>query len=124
MAVRLQRKIRRILAAIHTAQRPLTGLELADVTCHGPGTLYPALDRLMEAGWIERRAVAGGHLYEITDTGLAAAGLPAGQHRYLSTGCVHGDHGYCKGMTGLNGAKRPGECKHCGARCVCSCHQP
>ncbi len=44
-------------------------------------------------------------------------------HIYLSTGCRHGDHAYCQSMTGLNGAKRPGECKHCQARCVCPCHQ-
>lgn len=44
-------------------------------------------------------------------------------HVYLSTGCYHGDHDYCKGMTGVAGAKRPGECKHCGAKCVCPCHE-
>lgn len=43
-------------------------------------------------------------------------------HVYLSTGCRHGDHAYCKNMTGLNGRKRPGECKHCGAKCICGCH--
>ena len=43
-------------------------------------------------------------------------------HVYLSTGCLHGDHAYCKAMTGMNGAKRPGECKHCRAHCVCGCH--
>ena len=51
-----------------------------------------------------------------------AAHRIAGRHVYLSTGCLHGDHGYCQGMTGLNGAKRPGECKHCQAKCVCDCH--
>jgi hypothetical protein len=45
-------------------------------------------------------------------------------HVYLSTGCLHGDHAYCQGMTGLAGAKRPGECKHCQARCICRCHKP
>jgi hypothetical protein len=45
-----------------------------------------------------------------------------GTHVYLSTGCLHGDHGYCQGMTGLAGAKRPGECKHCGTKCICNCH--
>ena len=43
-------------------------------------------------------------------------------HVYLSTGCLHGDHAYCQSMTGLNGAKRPGSCKQCGARCICGCH--
>jgi hypothetical protein len=44
------------------------------------------------------------------------------EHVYLSTGCWHGDHDYCQSMTGLNGAKRPGECKKCRARCICGCH--
>ena len=47
----------------------------------------------------------------------------AGRHLYLSTGCLHDDHGYCQGMTGLAGAKRPGECKHCSAPCICDCHR-
>jgi hypothetical protein len=46
-----------------------------------------------------------------------------GRHVYLSTGCLHGDHGYCQNMTGLAGAKRPATCKHCGAKCVCRCHR-
>ncbi len=45
-----------------------------------------------------------------------------GTHEYLSTGCLHGEHGYCKGETGAVGAKRPAECKFCGARCICDCH--
>jgi hypothetical protein len=44
-------------------------------------------------------------------------------HRYLSTGCLHGQHAYCQGKTGRAGAKRPAECKFCAARCVCDCHQ-
>jgi hypothetical protein len=55
---------------------------------------------------------------------LAAADPGGDEHRYLSTGCHHGDHAYCQAMTGLQGAKRPAECKHCGAPCVCACHQP
>lgn len=53
---------------------------------------------------------------------LRAAVHHDGNHLYLSTGCLHHDHAYCNNMTGLNGAKRPGECKHCGARCICACH--
>lgn len=53
---------------------------------------------------------------------LTAAHLVAGKHLYLSTGCLHGDHAYCKAMTGAQGVKRPGECKHCDARCICRCH--
>lgn len=43
-------------------------------------------------------------------------------HRYLSTGCLHGEHDYCSSMTGLAGAKRPARCKFCDAACVCLCH--
>lgn len=49
--------------------------------------------------------------------------LHDGVHHYLSTGCLHGNHGYCQGMTGMNGAKRPASCKFCGAPCQCPCHQ-
>lgn len=61
-------------------------------------------------------------------TGTAAVALTRlahrlGTHIYLSTGCLHGDHAYCQGMTGLAGAKRPGECKHCAAKCACGCHR-
>jgi hypothetical protein len=45
-----------------------------------------------------------------------------GEHVYLSTGCLHDNHGYCRSRTGLNGLKRPAECKHCGSQCVCGCH--
>lgn len=45
-------------------------------------------------------------------------------HRYLSTGCLHGDHDYCQtearrydGTT-----KIAATCKFCGAPCVCECH--
>lgn len=47
----------------------------------------------------------------------------AGRHVYQSTGCLHDDHDYCQKMTGLAGAKRPGSCKHCDARCICRCHR-
>lgn len=46
-----------------------------------------------------------------------------GGHAYLSTGCLHGEHDYCKAMTGHAGAKRPARCKFCDARCVCPCHR-
>jgi hypothetical protein len=46
-----------------------------------------------------------------------------GHHEYLSTGCLHGEHEYCKSMTGLAGAKRPAECKFCKAPCICGCHK-
>lgn len=34
---------------------PAWGLRICEATGHGPGTVYPALDRLMKAGWIEDR---------------------------------------------------------------------
>lgn len=46
-----------------------------------------------------------------------------GVHAYLSTGCLHDDHAYCQGMTGLAGAKRPSSCKFCRASCLCRCHR-
>lgn len=44
-------------------------------------------------------------------------------HRYLSTGCLHGEHSYCQNSTGAAGAKVPAQCKFCAAPCTCSCHQ-
>lgn len=43
-------------------------------------------------------------------------------HDYLSTGCLHGRHDYCKGQVGQAGLKTPGQCKFCDARCTCACH--
>lgn len=45
-----------------------------------------------------------------------------GEHEYLSTGCLHGEHGYCQSSTGLAGAKRAAVCKFCHAPCICECH--
>jgi DNA-binding PadR family transcriptional regulator len=76
VTVRLQRKIRRVTATLDLANRPITALELARVTCYGPATLYPALDRLLSARWIH--AVGGPRgmaAYELTDHGRQAAGL-------------------------------------------------
>ncbi|MBE4788438.1 helix-turn-helix transcriptional regulator [Streptomyces caniscabiei] len=76
MTVRLQRKIRRITNTLDLANRPVTAQDLQRVTCYGPATIYPALHRLLAAGWIELvggpRGVAA---YELTARGRAAAGL-------------------------------------------------
>lgn len=53
---------------------------------------------------------------------MLGADNPAG-HRYLSTGCLHGEHAYCQGKTGRSGAKAPAQCKFCAAPCTCPCHQ-
>lgn len=62
----------------------------------------------------------------LVDIVFAAIGLSCdgqGKHLYLSTGCLHDDHKYCKSHTGLSGRKKPASCKHCGVACVCFCHQ-
>lgn len=43
-------------------------------------------------------------------------------HDYLSTACLHQRHDYCNAMTGVQGTKRPAQCKWCEARCRCDCH--
>lgn len=57
------------------------------------------------------------------DRWRAVLGNQPDEHIYLSTGCRHGDHDYCKNMTGMNGAKRPASCKFCQAPCRCFCHK-
>ncbi len=44
-------------------------------------------------------------------------------HDYLSTACLHGEHGYCSAATKPDGRpKFPARCKWCNARCRCDCH--
>jgi hypothetical protein len=44
-------------------------------------------------------------------------------HDYLSTACLHGEHGYCSAGTRPDGRpKFPARCKWCNARCRCHCH--
>lgn len=63
---------------------------------------------------------------------LATADPGTDEHRYLSTGCFHGDkvlpdgrtgHEYCQGEVGAVGAKKPAVCKFCPAPCRCDCHK-
>lgn len=77
-----------------------------------------ALTRIRQLAEEHPAGIDTAHIWEALD---GTAG-PAVGHTYLSTGCHHGDHAYCQAMTGLNGAKRPGSCKHCGAKCQCPCH--
>lgn len=49
-------------------------------------------------------------------------GAESGEHVYLSTGCLHGDHAYCQAKAGAVGAKTSATCKFCAAPCVCTCH--
>jgi PadR family transcriptional regulator, regulatory protein PadR len=32
---------------------PAWGLQLCEQTAHGPSTVYPAMDRLLKAGWVD-----------------------------------------------------------------------
>ena len=55
--IRLTLVIMDVLDVIMSAPHddPAWGLRICEATGHGPGTTYPALDRLMKAGWIEDR---------------------------------------------------------------------
>lgn len=52
----------------------------------------------------------------------ALAQFLTGHHVYLSTGCLAGQHDYCKAMTGMAGVKRGGRSKFTDAACICPCH--
>src|SRR5690606_30859497 len=60
-------------------------------------------------------------LAALTEPAPAATGATG--HRYLSTGCLHGEHGYCQAKTGQSGTKKPAVCKWCDASCRCGCHR-
>jgi hypothetical protein len=49
--------------------------------------------------------------------------LVTGRHVYLSTGCLAGEHDYCRSMVGAQGEKRPGRSKFTDAACICRCHE-
>lgn len=51
----------------------------------------------------------------------SSLGTPAdGEHVYLSTACLHGQHEHCRSAVAADGGrKKPGTCKFCGAVCVC-----
>lgn len=79
---------------------------------------------------IEAFRVAAPQSWPLLSDDAIAAGLhaatgsrPSGAHSYLSTGCYHGEHDYCRSMTGWQGEKRPAQCKFCDARCECDCHR-
>lgn len=66
-----------------------------------------------------RAAIAGPGTAATEATGATGAT----GHRYLSTGCLHGEHGYCQAKTGQSGTKKPAVCKWCDASCRCGCHR-
>ncbi|MDX3714400.1 hypothetical protein PV733_36845 [Streptomyces europaeiscabiei] len=108
----LRRQLADAIRALGHAETELAGVRaLRDRWVQaGPPPLGTPTSR-----WWDRR---------LAELGATLQSEKPGVHRYLSTGCLHGDHAYCQNMTGLNGSKRPGECKHCQARCICGCHQP
>jgi PadR family transcriptional regulator PadR len=73
-----------------STDNPAWGLRLCEVTGYGTGTIYPALDRLLKAGWINDRWEEPPpadrpprRFYEITSTGREqyAAALQARRER-------------------------------------------
>ena len=69
---------------------PVWGLRLCEVTGYGTGTIYPALDRLLKAGWITDHWEnpppddrPSRRFYQLTSTGREqyAAGLQARRER-------------------------------------------
>lgn len=81
MTVRMTRRVRRIIDAIHTLDQPW-GLTICQTTGYGPGTVYPILDRLEASGWIgsrrEEKPPPGRPartFYHLTLHGQHAAGL-------------------------------------------------
>jgi PadR family transcriptional regulator PadR len=71
-------------------EREWYGLELSKRSGLKPGTIYPILDRLLKAGWVERRweeidPAAEGRprrrLYRLTRIGVPAAKAALEEHR-------------------------------------------
>lgn len=47
-----------------------------------------------------------------------------GEHVYLSTSCLHGEHDYCQApLVDADRRKVPATCKFCSTPCVCECHR-
>lgn len=81
MKVRLTRRVRRVISALHTLDEPW-GLAICRTTQLGPGTVYPILERLAWAGWIGSRVEANPAagrpprtFYHLTLRGQMGAGL-------------------------------------------------
>jgi len=81
VSVRLTRKVRRVITALHTLDKPW-GLIICRETGYGPGTVYPILEHLVKAGWAGTRVEdnpAPGRpprlFYHLTLRGQIAAGL-------------------------------------------------
>jgi len=79
--IRVSMVVLDILDAIDSAPPgdPAWGLRLCEQTGHGSGTVYPALDKLLRAGWIDDRWEEPQpadrprrRFYSLTDDGRAA----------------------------------------------------
>jgi hypothetical protein len=79
-------------------------------------------DRSVSANELADAILAG--LDEAPAAVIAGLVMGPNGHRYLSTGCLHGDSGYCMGTTGAIGTKVPASCKGCGAPCIGEDHRP
>ncbi|HEX5568074.1 MAG TPA: hypothetical protein VFY14_14300, partial [Streptomyces sp.] len=98
-----------------------------DVCCGRPDLHQP----LLPCSAAHLRPPHGPHSWEpqpgmspVRCLGYGTAPADDGRHHvYLSTGCFHGEHGYCQGKDGMAGPKQPASCKFCKAPCVCGCHQ-
>jgi len=86
---RVTRQTVAVLQAIATADAPLWGLHIIDSTGLPSGTVYPALARLLDAGWLTSHDDEGGHvgaprtLYTLTSEG--ADGVRAAEARLAAT---------------------------------------
>jgi hypothetical protein len=56
-----------------------------------------------------------GYLVGALAVRLTVAAHRLGTHVYLSTGCLHGQHDYCRSNTGLS--------ELCETSCACRCHR-
>jgi predicted transcriptional regulator len=86
VTVRVTRRMRRILDAIHTLN-PAWGLAICQASGLGPGSVYPALERLQEVGWIGSRIEANPPhgrpprtFYHLTLRGQLGAGIQPPAH--------------------------------------------
>lgn len=111
------------IAALQAAARQCDGdCGLDEQTCYDT---HP----ITWCGTVRSEVHIEGPVSAIVDVTLAAQDMaaPTGRHVYLSTGCLHGEHGYCASATGTNGhtrwAKQPAKCKFCGTGCTCPCHE-
>ncbi|MCX5522228.1 hypothetical protein OG342_05015 [Streptomyces bobili] len=84
-----------------------------------PDTERAATERAVQAAADSEKSAA----WFAAHSQPAPAATEATEHHYLSTGCLHDQHGYCQSHTGQAGAKTPAQCKFCQAPCTCPCHK-